>query len=251
MTWTTSFSGTMPIRSASGAPSARILSPEPSSVSASTYDPASNQSATFDGDLGNRRVRGDLRFGPGRLGRRQVLTGDPADETIDLHRPPAAPLGVDRVDLVDAQLDDRLIGKRLDGRAAGAWILAQIDAVGFRDQSGRVCQIPGGQELLFRRFVAPSPPRAAPGCRRPERIGSGLSGRCVAEPLDVEIEPGHPAIGVVGADRPPLGDAVRIVDGVGDVGAQADGRSLGHGRQHLGPVVGFRAQQNAIGCCGR
>src|SRR5215204_3798241 len=49
MTWTTSFSGTMPIRSASGAPSARILRPDPSSVSASTYDPASNQSATFDG----------------------------------------------------------------------------------------------------------------------------------------------------------------------------------------------------------
>src|SRR5215216_463881 len=49
MTWTTSFSGTMPIRSASGAPSARIFSPDPSSVSASTYDPASNQSANFDG----------------------------------------------------------------------------------------------------------------------------------------------------------------------------------------------------------
>src|SRR5918997_5097439 len=48
MTWTTSFSGTMPIRSASGAPSARMLSPDPSSVSASTYDPASNQSATFE-----------------------------------------------------------------------------------------------------------------------------------------------------------------------------------------------------------
>src|SRR5829696_6384962 len=49
MTWTTSLSGTMPIRSASGAPSARMLSPDPSSVSASTYDPASNQPATFDG----------------------------------------------------------------------------------------------------------------------------------------------------------------------------------------------------------
>src|SRR5918995_2655556 len=49
MTWTTSLSGTIPMRSASGAPSARILSPEPSSVSASTYDPASNQSATFEG----------------------------------------------------------------------------------------------------------------------------------------------------------------------------------------------------------
>src|SRR5215213_10352217 len=49
MTWTTSSSGTMPIRSASGAPSARMLSPEPSSVSAITYDPASNQPATLDG----------------------------------------------------------------------------------------------------------------------------------------------------------------------------------------------------------
>src|SRR5918997_6216262 len=48
ITWTTSFSGTIPMRSASGAPSARMLSPEPSSVSASTYDPASNQPATFD-----------------------------------------------------------------------------------------------------------------------------------------------------------------------------------------------------------
>src|SRR5215212_11618103 len=49
MIWTTSLSGTIPIRSASGAPSARMLSPEPSSVSASTYDPASNQPATLDG----------------------------------------------------------------------------------------------------------------------------------------------------------------------------------------------------------
>src|SRR5918994_7217970 len=49
MTWTTSFAGTIPMRSASGAPSARMFSPDPSSVSASTYDPASNQSATFEG----------------------------------------------------------------------------------------------------------------------------------------------------------------------------------------------------------
>src|SRR5215212_2287385 len=49
ITWTTSLSGTIPMRSASGAASARMFTPELSSVAAITYDPASNQSATLPG----------------------------------------------------------------------------------------------------------------------------------------------------------------------------------------------------------
>ena len=66
----------------------------------------------------------------------------------------------------------------------------------------------------------------------------------------VEIKTRHPTIIVPSTDRPPLGDSIRIVDRIGNVSAQTDGRSLGHSRQHLAAEVRFGAQKNAFGAMG-
>ena len=81
-------------------------------------------------------------------------------------------------------------------------------------------------------------------CRRANCRRRG--GRRVVEAVDLQIEAGHPAIGVTGPDRPPLGDAVAVVDRICHVGAQADLRALRQRFDDFRIVGRLGAEEHAI-----
>ena len=95
--------------------------------------------------------------------------------------------------------------------------------------------MPGSLELLNGRFGR--------SLASESRIGGDRSSlrrrwrrHLIAVTVDLQIEAGDPTLFTVCADGPPLGDAVRVVDGVIFERAQADHGALGHRR--IGHVTG-------------